>query len=146
MHALAMQGGLGMSTMNTASVYQPSAATTQRKVLIVEDSPLVLMSLEGLIDDMDWLVEGPAMRLAEALDLAAVSDSDVALLDINLDGEMSFAVADRLLARGVPVVFMTGYDNTAMVPDHLKAQPMVAKPFAIVELEAMLRRIVGDAD
>lgn len=116
-----------------------------RKILLVEDSPLVVMSLEGLFDDMEWTIEGPATRLADALRLAETTTADVALLDVNLDGEMSFEVADRLIARGIPLVFATGYEGAGMLPERLKSVPVVNKPFAIVELEALLKGLVGDA-
>ena len=120
-------------------------ADARKTVLVVEDSPLVVMSLEGLFDDMDWAIEGPAMRLADALRLADTTGADIALLDVNLDGEMSFEVADRLIARGIPVVFATGYEGAGMLPERLKSVPVVTKPFAIIELEALLKNLVGDA-
>jgi DNA-binding response OmpR family regulator len=116
-----------------------------RKVMVVEDSPLVVMSLECLFDDMEWAIDGPATRIADALRLAETTDADIALLDVNLDGEMSFEVADRLIARGVPVVFATGYEGAGLLPDRLKSVPVVTKPFAVIELEALLKGLVGDA-
>jgi DNA-binding response OmpR family regulator len=116
-----------------------------RKVFLAEDSPLVVMSLEGLFDDMDWMIDGPATQLADALALAETTDADIALLDVNLDGEMSFEVADRLIARGVPVVFVTGYEGAGLLPERLKSVPVVTKPFAVIELEALLKGLVGDA-
>jgi CheY-like chemotaxis protein len=93
---------------------------------------------------MNWSVEGPATTLAEAIALAEHTDADVALLDVNLNGEMSFQAAEQLLARGVPVVFATGYDGAAALPDRLRYVPVVTKPFAVDSLEATLRGLVGD--
>lgn len=102
------------------------------------------MSLETLFEDMEWEMEGPASRLDEALALAETTDADIALLDVNLDGEMSWAVADCLKARGIPFVFATGYDGGAVLPEAHSDAPFVSKPFQIVDLEALLRGIVGD--
>ena len=98
-----------MTTVATA----PQDIPARRKVLLVEDSPLIAMSLETLFEDMDWEMQGPATRLEEALKLAETTDADIALLDVNLDGELSWAVADVLKARGVPFVFATGYDGAS---------------------------------
>lgn len=129
-----------MTTVATA----PQDIPARRKVLLVEDSPLIAMSLETLFEDMDWEMQGPATRLEEALTLAETTDADIALLDVNLDGEMSWAVADVLKARGVPFVFATGYDGASMLPDaHCDAR-LVSKPFQITELEVLLREMVGE--
>ncbi len=129
-----------MTTVATA----PQDIPARRKVLLVEDSPLIAMSLETLFEDMDWEMQGPATRLEEALKLAETTDADIALLDVNLDGEMSWAVADVLKARGVPFVFATGYDGASMLPDaHCDAR-LVSKPFQITELEVLLREMVGE--
>ncbi|MBA4757002.1 response regulator [Sphingosinicella sp.] len=130
-----------MTTVATA----PQDISARRKVLLVEDSPLVAMSLETLFEDMDWDMEGPATRLAEALALAETTDADIALLDVNLDGEMSWAVADVLKSRGVPFVFATGYDGASMLPETHGDARLVSKPFQITELEVLLREIVGEA-
>lgn len=129
-----------MTTVATA----PQDIPARRKILLVEDSPLVAMSLETLFEDMDWEMQGPATRLEEALALAETTDAHIALLDVNLDGEMSWAVADVLKTRGVPFVFATGYDAASMLPEaHCDAR-LVSKPFQISALEQLLRDIVGD--
>ncbi len=128
----------------TATAREETAALARRKILLVEDSPLVAMSLETLFEDMEWEMEGPAARLADALVLADATDADIALLDVNLDGEMSWAVADCLKARGVPFVFATGYDSESVLPEEHKGARVVSKPFQIGELEALLRGMVGD--
>ena len=129
-----------MTTVATA----PQDIPARRKVLLVEDSPLVAMSLETLFEDMEWEMEGPATRLDEALALAEATDADIALLDVNLDGEMSWAVADRLKVRGIPFVFATGYDGGSVLPEAHGGAPFVSKPFQIAELEQLLRGMVGD--
>jgi len=80
------------------------------KLLIVEDSYLVILNLEAMCEDLDWTIVGPATRLAEAMSLARTETFDAALLDVNLDGEMSWDVAAILKSRGIPFAFSTGYD------------------------------------
>ena len=105
------------------------------RVLIVEDESLVGLLLETIIEDMGCEPVGPAATLAEGLALAASDTSfSAALLDINLGSEKSFPVAEALKARGVPVVFSTGYGESAL-PDAWRGHPTLQKPFT----EAIVR-------
>lgn len=135
-----ISGGSGMGTQ----LKTPRQLARARKVMLVEDSELVLMSLEALFEDMEWDIDGPVKRLADAMRLADTTEADVALLDVNLNGEMSWPVAERLEARGIPVIFATGYGDISTMPEHLKSVPLVGKPFAISDLEALLKELVGD--
>ena len=118
---------------------------TQRRILVAEDNALVMMSLEGLIEDMGWQLIGPAENMADAERLAADSEADVALLDVNLNGERSFGAAEKLVDRGIPVIFATGYDAQMDLPEKLAGAKLVTKPFRLDELERQLRETVGDA-
>ncbi|MEE4351188.1 MAG: response regulator [Pacificimonas sp.] len=113
--------------------------SAKTRILIAEDNALVLMSLEALAEDMGWDVVGPAMTLTEAVALARDSEADLALLDVNLNGERSVPVAEILKQRGVPVIFATGYGDDIGLPDSLAGTPVVSKPFSLDALEAMLR-------
>ena len=62
---------------------------------------------------------------------------DGALLDVNLGGEMVFPVADVLIARGVPIIFATGYG--ASPDERYSATPVAAKPVT----QAKLAQLVG---
>lgn len=115
-----------------------------RRIFIAEDNALVMMSLEGLVEDMGWELVGPAESLEEATRIADECDADVALLDVNLNGERSFPVAERLVTRGVPVVFATGYDRQLDLPPALGKAKIVQKPFRLDALEQTLRELTGD--
>ena len=74
---------------------------------------------------------GPASRLADALELARHQDLDGAVLDINLAGVNSFAVAWRLEERHVPFAFITAYPRSYLPRSgHLRSVPLIAKPLA----------------
>ena len=109
-------------------------------VLVVEDSSLVLMMIEDAILDSGWAMVGPATRVDEALRLAETETFDIALLDINLDGEMSWAVAALLKSRGIPFLFSTGYDGAAVLPPEFSNEAIIAKPFTA----AILRQRLSD--
>jgi chemotaxis family two-component system sensor kinase Cph1 len=109
---------------------------------LVEDSFLFVMTLIATLDDLGWLVVGPATRKAEALAMAASEVFDAALLDINLDGEMSWDVAILLRRRDIPFVFSTGYDASSVLPDELAGSVIIAKPYKSRDLEQRLREVI----
>lgn len=123
----------------TTSAEQPKLG---RRILVIEDSSLVIMTIEGVIEDLGWEMVGPATRLPEALELAATEEVDAALLDANLDGEMSWEVARLLDRRGVPYILTTGYDGSTVLPDDLSNITIVSKPFTGEDIERHLRLLV----
>lgn len=82
-----------------------------RRVLLVEDEPLVALSLQEALQDAGCTVRGPASTLAEAERLGGESGLDAAVMDVNLPGGASLPLGARLTARGVPVVYVTGLDT-----------------------------------
>jgi light-regulated signal transduction histidine kinase (bacteriophytochrome)/CheY-like chemotaxis protein len=122
---------------------EPNPALPDKvRILIVEDSFLVLMSLEGFFADLGWTIVGPATRREAAVVMARSEQFDVALLDVNLDGEMSWDVAKVLQERGIPFVFSTGYDASNFLPESLSGSPILGKPFSEKELEVTLRKLL----
>jgi PAS domain S-box-containing protein len=83
-------------------------------VMIVEDEPLVAMAMSELMTEIGMTVVGPYGRVGQAI--AALNDHPVkmALLDINLAGELVYSLADRLIADNVPFVFVTGYGSESI--------------------------------
>jgi len=112
------------------------------RLLVVEDSFLVLLTIEGMCQDLGWEVVGPATRLDKAMALARTETFDAALLDVNLDGEMSWPVADVLNERGIPFAFTTGYDQSNMLPDIHAGSEIIAKPYHIEDLANRLREMM----
>ena len=108
----------------------PRADLAGARVLVVEDSMLVALDVETALAAAGAEVIGPATRLDEALDLARREQLDAAVLDINLDGEPVFPVAEALLRRMVPILFSTGYDGSSMLPEAMRRIPTVQKPFS----------------
>jgi chemotaxis family two-component system sensor kinase Cph1 len=106
-------------------------------VLVVDDSFMIIKALELAFDSDGWTMLGPATRIPKALALVKTKNFDVALLDVNLDGEMSWDVAAALQARGVPFVFSTGYEIVALPPDFLRGSKSVKKIFQIRGIRAV---------
>lgn len=117
-----------------------------RRILIVEDEYLVAMDLAITLERLGAEVLGPAGSVREALDLLAADvTAESAVLDINLGGERVWPVAARLRERGVPFVFVSGYDNS-LVPGDFADVPRCAKPVDKVLLARSLRDqfVAGD--
>ena len=100
------------------------------RILVVEDNLLLAEVTKLLLEDSGCQVVGPAGWLQGGLELAEHEPLDGALLDINLHGEMSFPIAGVLSARGVPFVFVTGYEDRSIVPLAYRSAPRLDKPVA----------------
>jgi CheY-like chemotaxis protein len=111
---------------------------TQRgkRVLVVEDEALVADMLEQMLLDSGLSVVGPAGTVAAALTMAATEGIDIAILDVNLRGQRVDPVADQLRARGIPVVFATGYGLASVTP--ADGSPVICKPYTAEHVMAAL--------
>lgn len=116
------------------------AALAKRRILLVEDDYFIVSDLARSFEAGGAEVVGPAATVADGLTLLAETrDLDAAVLDINLQGEMVFPLADALAARGIPFVFATGYDRE-MVPPRYADVAHCEKP---VEPGAIARALFG---
>lgn len=107
------------------------------RILIVEDEILVAMLMEDVVSDLGHQVIGPAMRLETALAAADNEQLDFAILDINLAGQHSFPVADRLAERGIPFLFASGYGVAGLIEPYLNT-PILQKPVSPAEIARVL--------
>ncbi len=111
-----------------------------KRVLVVEDEPVVAMCLEDILDGLGCVTIGPASRLAEGLALAQAGGLDAAILDINLGGERSNAIAEALRQQAVPFAFASGY---GACPDGFDEDtPLIEKPYREAEVVAALIRLL----
>ena len=108
------------------------------RVLVVEDEAIVSMLVEEFLEELGCEVAATASRLDDALEKAGSVPVDLAVLDVNLAGRLSYPVAELLLARGVPVVFATGYGSAAL-PAALHGVTVLSKPFQQEQLAAALQ-------
>lgn len=111
-----------------------------KRILIVEDEPIVAMAVEDILLDLGCDVVGPAYSLNQALSLIESETFDAAVLDINLHGERSYPAAETLASMGVPFAFATGYapDRSHFDPS---LAPVLQKPYSRSQLEKLLLRI-----
>jgi CheY-like chemotaxis protein len=99
-----------------------------KRVLVVEDELMIRMLLQDMLTDLGHTLAGEAGRIDEALTLAKDGDFDVAILDVNLNGQPISPVVEILLQRGLPFVFATGYGQRG-VPEPYRQTPTLQKPF-----------------
>jgi CheY-like chemotaxis protein len=121
--------------MTSAMPAQP--ATPGKRVLVVEDELMIRMLLEDMLGELGYTVAAEAGRLDEALEATKTAEFDLAILDVNLDGQPISPVVEALVARGTPFVFATGYGERGL-PEPYRDRPMLKKPFQIEGLKQML--------
>ncbi|MHB2169712.1 response regulator [Alsobacter sp. R-9] len=111
-----------------------------KRILVVEDEGFVAAMIEDLLVEFGATVIGPAGSIDSALELAACAPLDAALLDINVRGRRIDPVADQLRARGIPVVFASGYGVTGAPSG--AGTSVLTKPFSAETLESALSRVL----
>ena len=99
-----------------------------KRVLVVEDELMIRMLLQDMLADLGHTLAGEAGRIEEALALAKEGEFDVAILDVNLNGQPISPVVEILIERGLPFVFATGYGQGG-VPEPYRNAPTLQKPF-----------------
>jgi DNA-binding response OmpR family regulator len=111
------------------------------RALVVEDGWQVADALKLSLEQAGMVVAGPVATVREARSLATSSPPDLAIVDVNLKGEMAYEFMDWLHQRGVRVVVISGYEE---LPESLeKFAAILRKPFSATTLLTTLRRVVG---
>lgn len=113
------------------------------RVLVVEDEPLVAIMLEEALRDFGYAVVGPVENLKSAIQLAATERIDTAIVDINIDGQVATTVADRLMERGIPFLFVSGYARELGL--RYRGIPLLSKPFTFTDLHHAIERRLRSA-
>jgi two-component SAPR family response regulator len=110
------------------------------RLLIVEDQYMVAADMKRIVERLGGEVVGPLPNHRIATAVLATEPVDLAILDINIDGQMTYEVAELLTARNVPFIFATGYDSCAIDPRFADA-PHLEKPVADSALVDAVGRI-----
>lgn len=108
-----------------------------RRVLVVEGESRIAMRIRDTLEDLGCEVVAIASRVPDARAQARTAEFDIALLDVELDGDACLEIANDLSARGIPFVLAVGY-GAAKIPPGLKHAPVLQKPFLRAELERSL--------
>lgn len=116
-------------------------ALADKRILLVEDEVLIAEMVVDMLVDLGATVIGPATTLANGLALAGSAQIDAAVLDVNLRGERIDPIADILAARGIPVLFATGYGMAAGA--NRRGSPVIDKPYTQERLARELVRAMA---
>jgi CheY-like chemotaxis protein len=138
-------GSLGeilLPTPNAGGAEKPSCSELKGvQVLVVEDNWHVANSLKLFLETNGMEVSGPAATTTDARRLAAAQNPDLAVVDLNLKGEMAYALIDQLHDQGVPIVVISGYAVLRSLTD--KVVVVLQKPFNPTELLAAIHRALA---
>ena len=107
------------------------------RVLVIEDEPLLAMTLIYELEDIGAVPLGPARSIREAWDFLQGEPFDTAIVDIDLQHEPAYPIADYLIERSVPFIFTTGYDAES-VPPRFAGVPVCFKPAPASDALALL--------
>lgn len=108
-----------------------------KHILIVDDDYLVADQTRQELEECGAVIVGPVPSVDQALELLETLRIDAAILDINLDGEKVYPLADRLSERRIPFVFATGYETSAM-PGKYRGFALCEKPAELVVIARAL--------
>ncbi len=111
------------------------------QILVVEDEAILSMILQDFLEELGCVIIGPARALPDALAYAEEARIDIALIDVNLQRVEAFPVADVLVRRGIPFIFMSGDDDLRR-NDAYGTQPVLQKPFAMREVPLLLHSVL----
>jgi len=117
-------------------------ADNKKRILVVEDEMLVAMNIEDMLLDIGHEVAGIANRLEAGIEAAREGGFDIAMLDVNLAGDLSFPIADILEEKGIPYLFATGYGRKG-VKDDYGAAPVLQKPFRARDLQQAIQTLTA---
>ncbi|SHJ25637.1 response regulator [Wenxinia saemankumensis] len=116
---------------------------TGRRILVVEDEYVIADAFRAELELRGAVVVGPAPDIRQGMAMMQAEPMlDAALLDINLQGEMAFDLADALIERGVPLLIASGYD-ARVIPDRFSEVCRYEKPVAVSELVQTLGTLIG---
>ena len=113
-----------------------------RKVLVVEDEMMIAMLIEDMLEEFGCKLVGPANSVPHALELIRNESIEVAVLDLNLDGADTYAIADALQQKNVPFIFATGYGSRGLRREY-EDRRVLQKPFQQKDLEMALTEALG---
>lgn len=127
-----------------AAAPAPAAAPLQAgrpRAVVVEDEPLIALELESCLEDLGYGVLARCASLAEAANLAETR-VDLAVCDVNLSGDSTFALALRLQGRGARILFCTGYAGVEL-PAGLEDAPVLVKPVTPDVLASAIAKLMA---
>jgi DNA-binding NtrC family response regulator len=110
------------------------------RVLVVEDEYFLASDLEKALRGGGAHVVGPVADIESAREQVAWDGFDVAVIDINLFDQATYAIADELQRAKIPFVFATGYSQ-AVIPNRFRDIRRWEKPYDVRKLVQDVERL-----
>ena len=146
--SISIIGRMGSFAQSTCPRHERCSMDDQllsgRRVLVVEDEMLILMAIEDMLADLGCTSIAAAATIERALALIEAEPFDVAILDVNLDGQRSYPVAKALNDRGVPFAFSTGYGGHGADAGFGNGS-VLSKPYDYLQLVKVLTELLQAA-
>jgi light-regulated signal transduction histidine kinase (bacteriophytochrome) len=124
--------------------FQPEPVIAGRTVLLVEDSLIIALDAEDILKRLGALHVATAASVEQAFEAIDSTMPSMAMLDINLGDQTSFAIADRLDELGIPFLFATGYGEQAQLPEQHIARTVVQKPYTLENVSRVLPELLSE--
>lgn len=118
-----------------------NALERKLRIFVVEDEALIAMLMEDILADLGHEVSAVASHLRQACDIAQTGTFDLAILDVNLDGQPSYPIAKMLRERGIPFAFATGYGGNGLEREFANV-PTLAKPYVTEDVQRLIAALV----
>jgi two-component system, response regulator PdtaR len=123
------------------SSHTPILDDRPRRILIIEDEPMLALALEDTLIDSGFEIAGVTGELATALAIIESGVCDAAILDVNLSGVSAGPAASALASRGLPFLILSGYMSEQQ-PSAFAGAPRLQKPCRPDRLIQTLRSIL----
>jgi len=120
----------------------PEQVVRGANVLLVEDSLIIALDAEDILKRLGASHVATAATVEGAMDMLMAAKPTLAVLDINLGDQTSYAIADRLLSKRVPFLFATGYGEQAELPADHVGRTVIQKPYTLENLARALSELM----
>lgn len=106
-----------------------------RRILVLEDEPLIAMMTSRMVQELEAEVLGPFANVHDAK--RSIASADAALLDVNVGGQLVYDLAAELRRQQMPIAFVTGYQPGA-IDRRFADAPVLTKPVDRDDLAVIL--------
>ena len=119
------------------------APLENRSVLLIEDEFLIAIDAEAMLRELGAASVEIVSNFEAAQERAANGNYDLVVLDLNLNGTLSFPIAQAFERRNIPVVFASGYELRNRPLDGFPGGTVVTKPYSAERFREAIESRLG---
>jgi DNA-binding NtrC family response regulator len=112
-------------------------------ILVVEDESIAAIDIASIISMAGGRVIGPFQSVSQGFGFRRFKHIDAALLDIKLNGELVFTLADAIAERGIPIIFLSAHSLDIAPPQH-RQHRFVQKPYDTQQVIRALKEAISE--